>query len=140
VFRPIELLQILKEALGIGGDLEIPLLKLSFLYGGIAAPAAAADHLFVSQNHLTVRAPVDLPLGPVSQAFLIKLQEEPLGPFVVIRLASGNFPVPVVFHAPGPKLALELPDVLPGPIPRMHPLLNGRVLRGKPEGIPTHGV
>src|SRR5439155_20510014 len=58
--RPaVELAEIVEEALGIGGDLEEPLLQLFLRRLGAAAPADAIDDLLVGEHGVVLRAPVD---------------------------------------------------------------------------------
>ena len=59
-------------------------------------PAAAVHHLLVSQNRATLRAPVDQGLLAVSQTTFEHLQKEPLVPAIILRLAGGDFAVPVI--------------------------------------------
>ena len=58
--RPVvQLIQIIEQFVGIGGDFNKPLRDLFTLNFGVAAPAAAVDNLLVRQYGLIVRAPVD---------------------------------------------------------------------------------
>src|SRR4051794_14012912 len=103
-------------------------------------PAASADHLLVGKHGGALRAPIDLALFSVGEAALEHLEEEPLVPAVVIRKAGGNLGGPVVGEAEALHLPLHNGDVLKRPLLRWNVVLDGRVLGGKPESVPTHGV
>ena len=60
------------------------------------SPAFSVDDLFIRQNCVAFGAPVHRRFFSVSQSFLIHLQENPLVPFVIIRLVALNHPAPVV--------------------------------------------
>ena len=142
LLRPaLELVEVLKEPVGVGGDLEEPLLELLLLDQGVlVAPAAAVDHLLVGEHGLALGAPVDLGLGAVGEAPLEHLDEEPLVPLVVVGLAGGDLAVPVVEDAHQVEGLLGPLDVLVGPLAGVEAELEGGVLRGQAEGVPAHGV
>ena len=79
------------EAVGVGGDLEEPLVHLA-LFDGIrfVTPAAAVDHLLIGQNGLAEVAPVQDGGLAIGEAALVHFQEEPLVPTIVIGLAGGD--------------------------------------------------
>src|SRR5512133_1558051 len=103
-------------------------------------PAAAANNLFVSQNGGTFGAPVDLALLAVGQSLLVKLEEEPLVPAVVIRQAGGDFALPVVGKAKALHLLLHESNVAESPLSRRALVLDRGVFRRKAERVPTHGM
>ena len=69
---------------------------------------------------------------------LIHLNEDPLGPLIVIGIDGGNLFAPVVGEAKGLDLILEVRDVLPGEDLRMLVVLDRELLSRKAEGIPAH--
>ncbi len=136
-----ELRDVGEQFVGITRDAEEPLLELALLDGrGFMAPAAAIDHLFVGEHGAALRAPVDLGLAAVGQVALEHFEEEPLVPAVIVGLAGGDFAVPVVAEGVTGVGLLHLRDVGPGPVARVQAALDGGVLGGKTEGVPSHGV
>ena len=73
-----------KQLLGECGRLEEPLAQVLRDHLGAAALAASVDHLLVGEHGLVLRAPLDRGLGAVGEAVLVELQEDPLGPPVVL--------------------------------------------------------
>ena len=58
--RPVvQRVQIVQQFVSVSGDFDKPLWDLFTLNFGVAAPAAAVDNLFVRENGLVVRAPVN---------------------------------------------------------------------------------
>src|SRR6267154_1092094 len=70
-------------------------------------PTAPVHHLLVGQHGLALRAPVHPAAFPVSDTALEHSQKKPLVPPVILRLASGNFPAPVVAEPEPLAHALE---------------------------------
>ena len=57
--RPtLKLIKIVQKLLGIVGNLEIPLGQIALFHSAMATPAFTFGNLFVSQNRLTIRAPI----------------------------------------------------------------------------------
>ena len=88
VLGPVDRVQILKQPVGVVGDLEEPLFELTDLDLSAAALAAAVDYLLVGQDGLVARAPVDVGLLPVGEPGLKEFVEDPLRPAVVVGLAG----------------------------------------------------
>ena len=108
VRRPLDVVDVLEQPVGVLGDAEEPLLELAHLDQRAAALAAAVDHLLVGQDGLVVGAPLDRRLLAVGEAALEQAQEDPLGPAVVARLVRAELARPVDRDAPPPELLLEL--------------------------------
>ncbi len=100
----------------------------------------AVDHLFVGQHRLIVRAPVRRRVLAVGEPHLEELEEQPLGPPVVLGIAAVEPPRPVEREAHPLERRGLLLDVLVGPFLRMDPALDRRVLGGKPERVPADRV
>lgn len=66
----VQLIQIAQQLVCVSGDFDKPLWDLFTLNFGVATPAAAVDHLFVGENGLIVRAPVNGRSLLVHRAFL----------------------------------------------------------------------
>ena len=88
--RPaLELGQVIEQGIGVGGDLEKPLAQLALLHQGAGAPGAAfAIHLLIGEHGLVDGIPVDGGVLLVGQAGVEELQEQPLGPAVVVGVAG----------------------------------------------------
>ena len=59
------------------------------------APTLAILDLFVGEDGLVNRAPPLVRFFLVGEAFLVKLEEAPLGPFVIFGVGSVDFARPV---------------------------------------------
>ena len=108
--------------------------------GRVAALAQAGDHLLVGEHGLVVRAPVDRAVLAVGQPALEHLQEEPLVPAVVLRVAGVEHAVPVERAGVAAHRRLLLLDVLVRPADRVLAALDGGVLGGQAEGVPADRV
>src|SRR6267143_798496 len=101
-------------------------------------PAAPVDHLLVGQHGLALRAPVHPAAFPVSDTALEHPQKKPLVPPVILRLASGNFPAPVVADPEPLAHALERFNIRVRPFARMDSPLDRRVFRRQAKRVPSH--
>ncbi len=137
--RPaVELIEIVEELLRVVGDLEVPLREVALLHLGIAPPATALGDLLVGQNGLAARAPVHRAVATLHQSALPELQEDPLAPAVIFRIACHDGAIPVVGKAHAlERFALRV-DVGVGPLRRMAVALDGGVFRRKAERVPAH--
>ena len=135
----VHVLQIVQQTLGIGGDLQHPLAL--FLADDLAAAALAhaVDHFLVGQHALAAGAPVHGHGGLIGQALLEHLQEDPLGPLVIVGVRGIHAAVPVEAVAQHFQLAGEVGDVLLGDDGRVDVVLDGVVLRGQAEGVKPDG-
>ena len=136
----LQVVQVGQQFLGVGGDLKEPLLQFQQMYFGVAAPAEAAFHLLVGQDGLAFGAPVHRGFFLISQAPAEHLDEDQLLPAVVVRIAGGQLPGPVVAVAQGLELVAHIVDIVVGPVGGVQAPGHGRVLRGQPEGVPAHGM
>ena len=134
-------LDVVHQLLSVVGDLDEPLPEVLLGDGGMAAPAVpAVHHLLVGQDGAAGPAPVDGRLLAVDQALFVHLKEYPLIPPVVVRVAGLDAASPVVAVAHALELAGHVLDVVPGPVVRLCPVLDGGVLRGHSERVEAHGV
>ena len=92
----VQRVQAFEQFFCIGSYANKPLWNLAPLNHGARAPAAPIDHLFIGQNGLVHGIPVHRGHFFVDQTSLVELGKEPLFPLVVLRVAGGDFPVPVV--------------------------------------------
>jgi len=163
---PVEVLELVDEPLGVGGDAQHPLLQGTALHG--VALGAPFLHLLVGEDGAEVGRPVHGRLGDVSEAALVdfvaaeaflfqfrdgpgalgllvepgmvELQEDPLGPAHVAGIGGVDLAVPVVGEAEPLQLAAEGGDVVLRVLLGVFAGLDGVLLGGQAEGIPAHGV
>jgi len=92
---PLDIVKAL-QLLRVGRDLEVPLFEQPALDRRIAALAAAllAHHLLASQGGVALGAEVDRALLAIGQPLIIQLEEQPLRPLVVLRLAGDRLVLP----------------------------------------------
>ena len=116
---PVQLGHVLEQAVGEVGDLEHPLLEVPRL-DLVAAPLApAVDHLLVREHGLVERAPLDRRFLAVGEPLLEQLQEQPLGPAVVLGLVGRDLARPVDRPAHPPDLVADRGDVPLGDLARV---------------------
>ena len=133
-----ELFDVVEKFLGVLRDTEVVAGDFTLFHDRARAPAAAFDHLFVGEDGLVDRVPVD-DLGlAVGDALFVHLQEEPLVPTVVVGLAGGDFSRPVEGEAERLHLRLHVGDVVVRPFGRSDLLGDGCVFGGQTEGVPPH--
>ena len=136
----LERVEVGQQPVGVIGDLEEPLLEVALDHLGPAALAAAVDHLLVGQHGGVLGAPLDRRLGPVGEAALVELHEDPLGPAVVIGFAGGELARPVDRDTPLLELPPEGLDRALGRDPRRLAGFDRVVLRREAEGVVAHRV
>ena len=132
---PVDPLQVVEQPLDVVGDLEEPLLEVALGDLGPAALATPVNDLLVGQHCLAGGAPVDGRLAPLPQLCLVELEEDPLGPLVVLGLGDVDDAIPVVHEPHALQLAREVRDVLGDQLRGVDAALQGEVLRVDPEGI-----
>ena len=140
-FWPVEPLK-REELVGVVGDLEEPLRKVALGNRSGAAPANAINpfDLFAREGDLARRAPVDRRLLSIGDTLLIELQEDPLVPAEVDRIAGDDLAIPVERGAHAAQLAAHVLHVGDGPLARMDLALYRGVLCGEAEGIEADRV
>ena len=89
---------------------------------------------------VAVRAPVNRSFLAVHQTLFQKPEKKFLLETIVPGMAGGDFPFPVVGIAQAFQLGAHMGDVLVGPLGRMGPVFDGRILGGQAEGVPAHGM
>src|SRR5688500_1423470 len=75
-----------------------------------------------------------LPVVPAVE----QLQEDPLGPLIIGRIAGAKFPAPVETETDIIHLPAKIIDVLFGAHSRMHPMFNGILFGRQTKGIIAH--
>ena len=132
-----QLLDALQQIVGVVRDLEEPLLEVARRDGRAAAPAAAVDDLLVGEHGLILLAPVDRRAPAIRQPALVHLDEQPLVPLVVGRLAGGELALPRIADAQALELPFHVGDVGERRRLGMNAALDGRVLGRQAERVPA---
>jgi hypothetical protein len=134
---PVDEVEVLDEAVGVGGDPQHPLPHRPPLDRVAAALALAVDHLLVREHGAERRAPVHRHLGEIGEPALVEAAEDPLRPLDVLRIGGVDLARPVVVEAERLELALERRDVLRGGLARvgagLDRILLGRAVRTRPS-------
>ena len=138
--RVVHQIQVVDEAVGILGDFQHPLGLHLVHHRAAAALAHAVHHFLVGQHAFAGGTPVHGHLFLVGQTMLEQLQEDPLGPLVIVRVCGIDFPGPVEGDAQGLDLLLEAGNVLLRHLSRMHMVFDGVIFGGQAEGVPPDGV
>ena len=99
LFGPVQLLKPGEQAIGVRCDPKHPLIEFLFRDLRTAALASAVDHVFVSDAGLATRTPVHGHKGFVCEACFEHPQEDPLRPFVVVRICGVDLTRPIVHRA-----------------------------------------
>ena len=138
--RPsLQLIQVLQKPLGVVRDAKKPLVQLSLLHQCTGAPGTPFGvNLFVGQHGLVHRIPVHRGVLAIGQAAIEQLEEQPLGPAVVIAVTGRLFPIPVDGQTQLLQLTPHLLDIAVSPVPWIDVALDRSVFRWKSEGIPSH--
>ena len=136
--RPIDQIEVVKQAFGVLGDLEHPLPHQAPFDRVAGFDVGAVLDLLVGEHRAQGRAPVDRHVGHVGEALFVELEEDPLRPAVVVGGGGVDLALPVVGEAESLDLFAEGGDVAFGDYRRVQPLANRCTLGGQAEGVPTH--
>ena len=115
-FWPVNQVQIINQTIGIGRDLQDPLLHW-LAVDWVAAPLRlAVNDFFIGDNRTAheVRSPVDHDLIFIGQPLLVQLFKDPLRPLVVVWISRVDFAIPVIREAKRLNLVSKVIDVLVG--------------------------
>ncbi len=105
----------------------------------MADVALAALGVLVRENDLAGGAVVNKGLVPESETMLKHLQEDPLGPLIVVLICRVYYTGPVERETDLFQLAGETVNVHVRDLARMHAGLNGIVLGGKTKRVKSDG-
>ena len=136
----IHIVQVVDEAVSVGGDFQHPLALVLLHNGAAAALTDAVDNFLVGQNDLAAGAVVDGRFLLISQTLFEQLNEDPLRPLIILGVGGVDFTVPVEGQAQGFQLALEAGHVLGGDDLGVDMVFQGVVFSGQTESVPAHGV
>ena len=112
----------------------------ALLDGCARAPALTVNHLFIRQNRVVHRIPVNNALAPVNEASLQKVEKHGLFVAVIRRVASGKFARPVKRKAQRFQLRAHRVDIFISPGRRMRALFNRGIFRRHAKRVPPHRV
>ena len=132
-----QLLDALQQIVRVLRDLEEPLLEIARRDRRAAAPASAVDDLLVGEDGLVLLAPVHRRAPAVRQPALVHLDEQPLVPLVVRRLAGGELALPGIADAQALELPFHVRDVGERRRLGMNAALDGGVLGRQAERVPA---
>ncbi len=136
-FRPVlQPFDAVQQIVGVGRDLEEPLLEILLQYLRAAAPACTVDDLLVGEHGLAARTPVDGRAPAIRQAALEHPDEQPLVPVVVVGQTGGQLALPRVADAQALQLPLHVRDVAERGFLWMDAALDCGVLRRQAESVP----
>ncbi len=130
--------EVFKKNFRVISNFEEPLRKIFFLNNTVTSPAFTIDYLFVSENGSAFVTPVNSGFFFIGKTFFIQLQEQPLSPFVIIRLAGRNFTVPIVRKPEHFKLFCHISNVFICPGFRISAVFHCCVFCRQPETVPAH--
>ncbi len=139
LLQKIHLLQIVNQPVGIGSNFQHPLFNIPLFHFPAAAFTAPFHNFFVGQTDFAREAPVNGHFGLIGQTLLKKLNKDPLGPAVIIRVRGGEYTLPIKGKAQGFQLADEAFNILFGNDPGVDTGFNGIILGGQAETVETHG-
>src|SRR5580704_4415624 len=92
-----EFIESTDQFFGVLCDAIEPLLDIADFYLRIfVTPALAVDYLFIGENGLAFRVPINAALFLVSEVAFQHAKKNPLVPFVIFGIAGGDFAAPVV--------------------------------------------
>ena len=106
----------------------------------VASPAFAIDYLFVCKHCSAFFTPVYGSFFFVGKTFFIQLKEQPLRPFVIIRLAGCNFSVPIVRKSEHFQLFCHICNIFISPRFRICTVFHCSIFGRKSETVPAHRV
>src|SRR5690606_20130870 len=131
-------LYLIEQFISVIRNAQVIAWDLALLYKRAGTPATAVDHLFICQNGLIDRVPIDDLSLAVGDPFFQHFQEQPLVPLVVLGIASTHFARPIDGQTHRLHLLLHVGDVVVSPFRRWHASLQRGVFRRHAEGVPAH--
>ncbi|KXT94271.1 hypothetical protein SORDD27_01401 [Streptococcus oralis] len=138
---PIQLIQVVKQALCIGRNFEHPLTH-RFADNWIASTLrrSVRKDFFVCDSCSQLFNPVYRHFGFIGQAFFVKLSENPLRPLIVVWICCVNLTIPVIREAKRIDLTFEVGNVFRCEFCWVIPCIHGVLLCRQTKSIPTHWV
>jgi len=134
------MVETIEELIGISGDAENPLTERAPHDGVFSNLAFTIDDLFVGEDSAKFGAPVDRTLVDVGEACFKELEEDPLGPAVVLGVGRVDFARPIEGEAEAFELSAEIIDILGGGDGRVGTCFDRILFGGKSKGVPANGV
>ena len=132
--------QIIQQFLAIAGDSHEPLGEFFLLHIRPRPPASAVYDLFIGEDALFNRVPIDDGFLAIQQIVCEKVQKHFLLVLVVIGMTAGDFARPVVAKAHALQLGAHGGDVVISPVSRVGVFEAGGVFGGQTERVPSHGM
>ena len=135
----VHILQTVQQLLGILGDSQHPLGLFLPHHRRAAALAHALDYFLVGKHALAAGAPVHGHGRLIRQSVFVELEENPLGPLIIIGVRGIDDPIPVEGIAQHMELTGKVLDILPGYDGRMDMVFDCKVLGGQTKGVEADG-
>ncbi len=136
----VQPVQVVDQAVGVGGDLQHPLAFRLVDHRAAAALAHAVHDFLVCQYDFATRAVVDVHFLFVRKALFVKLEENPLCPLVIVGVGRVDLARPVERKAKAFHLAFEARNVFLRHLFGMDMVLHRKIFGGQAERVPAHRV
>ena len=136
-FDKVQIVKIVDQAVSVLGNTQHPLALLLANDRRTTTLTHTLDDLFVCETNLTAGTPVDRHGGLIRHPVLEQLQEDPLGPFVIVRVGGVDHAVPVKTVTQHFELTGKVLDVLLGDNSRMDVVLDRVVLSRQTKSVET---
>ena len=140
LLRPVQLVQVIQETVRVFCDAQHPLAQVLLCHLRAAALAFTVYNFLICQSGLAGRAPVDREFLLICKARLEHFHEDPLGPFVEIRICRIDFHIPVVKRRYIVDLLLDVGYIFRRGLRRVNAHLDRIVLSRQAECVPAHGM
>lgn len=137
-FGPIEFVEVIEQALCVGGNLEHPLFHHAAFDRIACFDIDAIFDFFVGEDGALGRTPIDGDFGLISESLFVKLEEDPLGELVVVGIGGVDFAIPIIGKAKAFDLAAEGVDVFACGDSGMDACAHGVAFCGEAKGVPSH--
>src|SRR3989344_8020498 len=136
--RPVQLVQISKQPVGIIGNLQNPLAQSFSFHRRLAPLAPVALQILLRQSGFARRTPDNRLARFISQPFFEKLQKHPLRPFVIFLIGRVDLARPIIIKPENIQLLFKIFYIFLDGDGRMDFVFNGVVFRRQAESVPPH--
>ena len=135
IIRKIDKIESVEKFICIIGNLQIPYILRELDDVAVADIALASLGVLIRKDNLAGWTVIDERLGPEYESVLKELEEDPLGPFIIFRIAGADLAVPVEGESDRSELIGKVLDVLLRDNSRMSIRLDGVILRRQTESV-----
>ena len=138
LFGPVQLVYSFKQLFRVIGYAEEPLSHFFSYYFAAATFAFAVNHLFVCDDGVAGRTPVDGRQLLISQSVLVKLNKQPLRPLVIFGRGGVKFRVPIEHRTHVFQLTFHRGYIFHRAVKRMNTRLYSVVFGRQTERVEAH--